>query len=135
MVVNPGSVGLPAFDDDTPRPHRVCAGSPHASYMILDRQGADWAVTHRLVARRKLDETMISELTRLLFALRLTIATEAPAAHRSASRRHIAGPTGFSRRPAKPDADGFDKVSAEARSTGESTRPLAEMAWRFAQAA
>lgn len=49
MVINPGSVGLPAFDDDTPRPHRVCAGSPHASYMILDRQDADWAVTHRLV--------------------------------------------------------------------------------------
>lgn len=49
MVVNPGSVGLPAFDDDTPRPHRVCAGTPHASYMIIERRGADWSVTHRLV--------------------------------------------------------------------------------------
>jgi predicted phosphodiesterase len=49
LVVNPGSVGLPAFHDDTPLPHRVCAGVPHASYMILDRRAAGWAATHRLV--------------------------------------------------------------------------------------
>lgn len=39
------------------------------------------ATTHRLVARRTLDETIVSEVTRLLFALRLSIAAEAPAAH------------------------------------------------------
>ena len=39
------------------------------------------AATHRLVARRDLDETVVSELTRLLFALRLSIAAEAPAAN------------------------------------------------------
>lgn len=39
------------------------------------------ATTHRLVARRTLDETVVSELTRLLFALRLSVAAEAPAAH------------------------------------------------------
>lgn len=49
MVVNPGSVGLPAFTDTRPFPHRICAGNPHASYAILDRKGAAWAVTHRLV--------------------------------------------------------------------------------------
>lgn len=49
MVVNPGSVGLPAFTDDTPYPHRICAGTPHASYAILDRVGDGWAVAHRLV--------------------------------------------------------------------------------------
>jgi predicted phosphodiesterase len=49
MVVNPGSVGLPAFTDTTPFPHRICAGSPHASYAILDQKGGTWAVTHRLV--------------------------------------------------------------------------------------
>lgn len=38
------------------------------------------AVTHRLVARRTLDEGVVSELTRLLFSLRLVIAAEAPAA-------------------------------------------------------
>jgi TRAP-type uncharacterized transport system substrate-binding protein len=39
------------------------------------------AVTHRLVARRTLDETQVSDLTRLLFTLRLVIAREAPAAN------------------------------------------------------
>lgn len=39
------------------------------------------AATHRLVARRTLDESVVSELTRLLFALRLSIAAEAPAAN------------------------------------------------------
>lgn len=38
-------------------------------------------VTHRLVARRTLDESVVSELTRLLFSLRLSIAAEAPAAN------------------------------------------------------
>lgn len=39
------------------------------------------AVTHRLVAQHALDETMISDLTRLLFSLRLLIARETPAAN------------------------------------------------------
>ncbi len=39
------------------------------------------AVSHRLVAQHTLDETMISDLTRLLFALRLVIARESPAAN------------------------------------------------------
>lgn len=39
------------------------------------------AVTHRLVALHSLDETMISNLTRLLFSLRLLIARETPAAN------------------------------------------------------
>lgn len=38
-------------------------------------------VVHRLVARRNLDESTVSELTRLLFSLRLGIAAEAPAAN------------------------------------------------------
>lgn len=39
------------------------------------------ATMQRLVARRTLDESVVSELTRLLFALRLSIAAESPAAH------------------------------------------------------
>lgn len=39
------------------------------------------AVTHRLVALHSLDETQISDLTRLLFSLRLLIARETPAAN------------------------------------------------------
>ena len=33
-IVNPGSVGLPACDDDNP-PHVMASGSPHARYAIL----------------------------------------------------------------------------------------------------
>jgi diadenosine tetraphosphatase ApaH/serine/threonine PP2A family protein phosphatase len=36
MVVNPGSVGLPAYRDDAPCPHAMEAGSPHARYAIVE---------------------------------------------------------------------------------------------------
>ena len=35
-VVNPGSVGLPAYDDATPHLHYVETGSPHAKYAVVD---------------------------------------------------------------------------------------------------
>jgi predicted phosphodiesterase len=49
LLVNPGSVGLPAYDDDTPFPHVMCAGSPHARYAVLDRGPNGWTVTQRAV--------------------------------------------------------------------------------------
>jgi predicted phosphodiesterase len=36
LILNPGSVGCPAYDDPTGRPHVSEAGSPHARYAILD---------------------------------------------------------------------------------------------------
>ena len=36
LVINPGSVGLPAFDDEGPEPHVMETGSPHARYALLD---------------------------------------------------------------------------------------------------
>ncbi len=42
LVVNPGSVGLPAYDDEQPFPHRMEAGSPHARYAVLERTAAGW---------------------------------------------------------------------------------------------
>jgi putative phosphoesterase len=35
-VVNPGSVGLPAYDDTQPSLHYMETGSPHARYAIID---------------------------------------------------------------------------------------------------
>ena len=55
-----------AFGGDPPRP---------------DDEITTLGVVHRLVARRNLDESTVSELTRLLFSLRLGIAAEAPAAN------------------------------------------------------
>jgi putative phosphoesterase len=37
-IVNPGSVGLPAFDDTHPTLHYVETGSPHARYAIIDQE-------------------------------------------------------------------------------------------------
>jgi predicted phosphodiesterase len=43
-VIDPGSVGLPAYRDDKPFPHAMEAGSPHARYSILTRSTAGLAV-------------------------------------------------------------------------------------------
>ena len=43
LVVNPGSVGWPAYDDDEPSFHVVEAGSPHARYAVVDDAGGAWA--------------------------------------------------------------------------------------------
>jgi putative phosphoesterase len=50
LVVNPGSVGLQAYDDDHPRPHVVEAGTPHARYAVLERGPHGWSVTHVALA-------------------------------------------------------------------------------------
>jgi len=48
LVVNPGSVGLQAYDDGHPLPHVVEAGSPHARWAIVERAGAGaWRVQLR----------------------------------------------------------------------------------------
>lgn len=50
LIVNPGSVGLPAYADDHPVPHKVETGSPHARYAIADRQDGRWHVDLRAIA-------------------------------------------------------------------------------------
>lgn len=37
LIVNPGSVGLPGYDDEHPWPHWVDTGSPDARYAIVER--------------------------------------------------------------------------------------------------
>jgi predicted phosphodiesterase len=44
-VVNPGSVGLPAYADDGPHPHVSETGSPHARYALLEFTGSGPRVT------------------------------------------------------------------------------------------
>jgi predicted phosphodiesterase len=46
LVVNPGSVGLPAYDDAAPYPHAMQAGSPDAAYAIVESAGAGLIVRH-----------------------------------------------------------------------------------------
>lgn len=44
LVVNPGSVGLQAYEDDLPWPHRIETGSPHARYATVVRTESGWDV-------------------------------------------------------------------------------------------
>jgi predicted phosphodiesterase len=60
LVVNPGSVGLQAYDDDHPHPHYVENGSPYARWALAERtRGGRWtarllqtAYDHEASARR-----------------------------------------------------------------------------------
>ena len=49
-IVNPGSVGLPAYDDDQPVVHFMETYSPHASYAILEKGSREWHVSLHRVA-------------------------------------------------------------------------------------
>ncbi|MFB2561973.1 metallophosphoesterase family protein [Rhizobium sp. IMFF44] len=50
LIVNSGSVGCPAYDDDLPYYHKVEAGHPFASYAILEKIGDHWLPVFRPVA-------------------------------------------------------------------------------------
>ncbi len=45
QILNPGSVGLPAYDDVRLAPHYMETGSPHARYALLDREARGWRIT------------------------------------------------------------------------------------------
>jgi predicted phosphodiesterase len=49
MIVNPGSVGLPAYEDHSPFPHLMETGSPDARYAIVEERNRRWHVTLRTV--------------------------------------------------------------------------------------
>lgn len=49
-IVNPGSVGLPAYDHDWPFEHVVENGTPEARYATLERAAEGWQVALHAVA-------------------------------------------------------------------------------------
>lgn len=49
LVVNAGSVGLPAYSIARPVPHKMEAGSPHARYALAENSGDGWRVSLRAV--------------------------------------------------------------------------------------
>lgn len=61
LIVNPGSVGLPAYDDVLPYPHVVQTGSPDARYAIVERRDGGW--TSLLIAV-PYDHAAMAELAR-----------------------------------------------------------------------
>ena len=49
LIVNPGSVGMPAYESNLPLPHGMESGSPHAKYAILSKIEDSCQVEHVLV--------------------------------------------------------------------------------------
>jgi hypothetical protein len=49
LVVNPGSVGWPAYTDGVPYPHVMEAVTPHARYAVVDDATGRWQVDFRTV--------------------------------------------------------------------------------------
>ncbi len=92
LVINPGSVGLQAYDDDNPRPYVVENGSPHARYAIAQRHATGWQVEFRAVPYDHASAARLAE-------------THGRPDWAAALR------TG---RVARPDAPGFDPASAGA---------------------
>ncbi|WP_150525898.1 metallophosphoesterase family protein [Roseibium sediminis] len=48
-IVNPGSIGLPAYDDDQPLWHKMEIGSPHARYAIMQETHIGWFFYEKVV--------------------------------------------------------------------------------------
>ena len=46
IIVNPGSVGLPAYTDDLPYPHIMETGLPHARYSLIKKDESGLWVQH-----------------------------------------------------------------------------------------
>jgi len=46
LLVNPGTVGWPAYDDDVPYPHKVETGTPQARFAMISSDGNDWTAEH-----------------------------------------------------------------------------------------
>lgn len=46
LIVNPGSVGLQAYDDQRPFFHVMATGTPHAKYAIVSHENGRWTSDH-----------------------------------------------------------------------------------------
>ena len=44
IVINPGSVGLPAYKDELPVMHKMESGTPHAKYVVIEKVLGEWTI-------------------------------------------------------------------------------------------
>ncbi|MEM7060597.1 MAG: metallophosphoesterase family protein [Pseudomonadota bacterium] len=49
VILNPGSVGCPGYYNDQPVHHRMQAGTPNASYAVVEKTNDAWLITFRSV--------------------------------------------------------------------------------------
>ncbi|MEP4771039.1 MAG: metallophosphoesterase family protein [Roseibium sp.] len=48
-ILNPGSVGLPSYEDSHPNKHKMEAGSPHARYALMSKGVNGWAFQEKIL--------------------------------------------------------------------------------------
>ncbi|GAA0773127.1 metallophosphoesterase [Roseibium denhamense] len=48
-LLNPGSVGLPSYEDDHPNKHKMEAGSPHARYAVMTKSERGWSFQEKIL--------------------------------------------------------------------------------------
>ena len=61
LIVNPGSVGLPAYKGDRPFAYVIENGAPHARYAVLEKTGSGWQVDLRAVPYDHLAQARVAE--------------------------------------------------------------------------
>lgn len=44
IIINPGSVGLPAYKDELPVMHKMESGTPHAKYVVIEKVLGEWTI-------------------------------------------------------------------------------------------
>ncbi|PED46437.1 YfcE family phosphodiesterase [Bacillus cereus] len=44
VIINPGSVGLPAYKDELPVMHKMESGTPHAKYVVIEKVLGEWTI-------------------------------------------------------------------------------------------
>ncbi|QKE08409.1 metallophosphoesterase family protein [Bacillus cereus] len=44
IIINPGSVGLPAYKDELPVAHKMESGTPHAKYVVIEKTFGEWTI-------------------------------------------------------------------------------------------
>lgn len=64
MLVNPGSVGCPGYDDETPIYHKVQTGNPNACYAIVENTQIGWDVTFRQLTYDNMKMSVLAKQNR-----------------------------------------------------------------------
>lgn len=49
IIINPGSIGLPAYKDGLPIVHKMESGSPHAKYVVMEKILEEWIIEQIIV--------------------------------------------------------------------------------------
>ncbi|WP_306007698.1 metallophosphoesterase [Bacillus sp. MMSF_3353] len=44
IIINPGSIGLPAYKDELPIVHKMESGTPHAKYVVIEKVLGEWVI-------------------------------------------------------------------------------------------